>query len=184
MLTLCFQGVVGRLLSKAEDNTMLISRFTEYLEMVDVRYYVMSSVRENVGSVMVKSKGVGSSLVQHWEEAHEHCVSGRGCVQIVSLAPIRLWLSAKPFLSSPPLFNFWLLDKVLIWPKNRVRDWGYISDFLCDCSIGHPIQTHHAALWPQITNGIWLQGLKVVIGPIINSNSTFLPYRDTAGAWT
>ncbi|XP_059905748.1 nucleolar complex protein 4 homolog [Gadus macrocephalus] len=50
-------GVVGRLLSKAEDNTMLISRFTEYLEMVDVRYYVMSSVRVNVGSVMVKSKG-------------------------------------------------------------------------------------------------------------------------------
>uniref|UniRef100_A0A8C5ARY3 CCAAT-binding factor domain-containing protein n=1 Tax=Gadus morhua TaxID=8049 RepID=A0A8C5ARY3_GADMO len=34
-------GVVGRLLSKAEDNTMLISRFTEYLEMVDVRYYTL-----------------------------------------------------------------------------------------------------------------------------------------------
>ena len=61
MLTLDFQGVVGRLLSKAEDNTMLISRFTEYLEMVDVRFYVMSAIRENVGLVMVKSKGVGST---------------------------------------------------------------------------------------------------------------------------
>ena len=76
MLTLCFQGVVGRLLSKVEDNTMLISRFTEYLEMVDVRFYVMSSIRENVSVVMVKSKGVGSTTVQPGEEAHAHCVSG------------------------------------------------------------------------------------------------------------
>lgn len=37
---------------------VLISRFQEYLDMEDVRYYVMSSVRENVGRVMDKTKGV------------------------------------------------------------------------------------------------------------------------------
>ncbi|KAM8829174.1 nucleolar complex protein 4 homolog [Spinachia spinachia] len=51
------QGVVDRLLSKTTDNSMLISRFQEFLEMEDVRYYVMSSIRENVGKVMDKNKG-------------------------------------------------------------------------------------------------------------------------------
>ena len=50
--------VVG-LLSKTTDNSLLISRFQEFLEMEDIRYYVMSSIRENVGKVMDKYKGVG-----------------------------------------------------------------------------------------------------------------------------
>uniref|UniRef100_A0A8C7RSX4 CCAAT-binding factor domain-containing protein n=1 Tax=Oncorhynchus mykiss TaxID=8022 RepID=A0A8C7RSX4_ONCMY len=52
------QAVVERLLSQEEDMALLISRFQEYLDMEDVRYYVMSSVRENVGRVMDKTKGV------------------------------------------------------------------------------------------------------------------------------
>ncbi|XP_042365435.1 nucleolar complex protein 4 homolog [Plectropomus leopardus] len=51
------QAVVERLLSKTSDNSLLISRFQEFLEMEDVRYYVMSSIRESVGQVMDKSKG-------------------------------------------------------------------------------------------------------------------------------
>ncbi|CAL8276651.1 unnamed protein product [Merluccius merluccius] len=51
------QVVVGRLLSKSEDTTMLISRFQDFLEMADVRFYVMSSIRENVAMVMDKNKG-------------------------------------------------------------------------------------------------------------------------------
>ncbi|XP_074474791.1 nucleolar complex protein 4 homolog [Sebastes fasciatus] len=50
-------AVVERLLSKTTDNSLLISRFQEFLEMEDVRYYVMSSIRESVGKVMDKSKG-------------------------------------------------------------------------------------------------------------------------------
>lgn len=53
------QAVVDRLLSKTTDNSLLISRFQEFLEMDDVRFYVISSIRENVGKVMDKSKGVG-----------------------------------------------------------------------------------------------------------------------------
>lgn len=53
------QAVVDGLLSKTTDNSLLISRFQEFLEMEDVRYYVMGSVRESVGKVMDKSKGVG-----------------------------------------------------------------------------------------------------------------------------
>ncbi|XP_068430444.1 nucleolar complex protein 4 homolog [Clinocottus analis] len=51
------QAVVHRLLTKTTDNSLLISRFQEFLEMEDVRYYVMSSIRENVGKVMDKNKG-------------------------------------------------------------------------------------------------------------------------------
>ncbi|XP_032395906.1 nucleolar complex protein 4 homolog [Etheostoma spectabile] len=51
------QAVVKRLLSQTTDNSLLISRFQEFLEMEDVRYYVMSSIRENVGKVMEKNKG-------------------------------------------------------------------------------------------------------------------------------
>lgn len=50
---------MDRLLSKTTDNSLLISRFQEFLEMEDVRYYVMSSIRENVGKIMDKNKGVG-----------------------------------------------------------------------------------------------------------------------------
>lgn len=51
---------MDNLLSKATDNSLLISRFQEFLEMEDVRYYVMSSIRDNVGKVMEKNKGVGN----------------------------------------------------------------------------------------------------------------------------
>nr|XP_057912575.1 nucleolar complex protein 4 homolog [Doryrhamphus excisus] len=47
------QAVVDRLLSRTTDKSLLISRFQEFLEKEDVRYYVMSSIRENMG----KSKG-------------------------------------------------------------------------------------------------------------------------------
>ncbi|XP_059214082.1 nucleolar complex protein 4 homolog [Centropristis striata] len=50
-------AVVERLLSKTTDNSLLISRFQEFLEMEDVRFYVMSSIRDNVGHVMDKKKG-------------------------------------------------------------------------------------------------------------------------------
>lgn len=53
------QVVVDRLLSKTMDTSLLISRFQEFLEMEDVRYYVMSSIRENVGTVMERNRGVG-----------------------------------------------------------------------------------------------------------------------------
>lgn len=53
------QAVVDRLLSKTMDTSLLISRFQEFLEMEDVRYYVMSSIRENVGTVMERNRGVG-----------------------------------------------------------------------------------------------------------------------------
>lgn len=52
------KAAVERLLSQTEDMALLISRFQEFLEMEDVRYYVMSSVRENVVKVMEKNKGV------------------------------------------------------------------------------------------------------------------------------
>ncbi|GAA6214962.1 nucleolar complex protein 4 homolog [Lates japonicus] len=58
------QAVVGRLLSKTTDNSLLISRFQEFLEMEDVRYYVMSSIRENVGKVMDKNKGAVAPIYQ------------------------------------------------------------------------------------------------------------------------
>lgn len=57
------QGVVDRLLSRTTENSMLISRFQEFLEMEDVRYYVMSSIRENVGKVLAKNKGVGEPFM-------------------------------------------------------------------------------------------------------------------------
>ncbi|KAG7272804.1 hypothetical protein CRUP_017858 [Coryphaenoides rupestris] len=41
-------AVVRRLLSQTEDTTILISRFQDFLEMADVRYYTMSSIRENM----------------------------------------------------------------------------------------------------------------------------------------
>lgn len=50
---------MDRLLSETTDTSLLISRFQEFLEMEDVRYYVMSSIRENVGTVMERNKGVG-----------------------------------------------------------------------------------------------------------------------------
>uniref|UniRef100_A0A8C9Y6W0 Nucleolar complex associated 4 homolog n=1 Tax=Sander lucioperca TaxID=283035 RepID=A0A8C9Y6W0_SANLU len=59
------QAVVKRLLSKTTDNSLMISRFQEFLEMEDVRYYVMSSIRENVGKVMDKNKGALDPIYQN-----------------------------------------------------------------------------------------------------------------------
>lgn len=53
------QALVEKLLSRTADASLLISRFQEFLEMDDVRYYVMSSVRENLARVMGRSGGVG-----------------------------------------------------------------------------------------------------------------------------
>ncbi|XP_007565979.1 nucleolar complex protein 4 homolog [Poecilia formosa] len=51
------QAVVHNILSQSLDNSLLISRFQEFLEMDDIRYYVMSFIRDNVATVMNKSKG-------------------------------------------------------------------------------------------------------------------------------
>ncbi|XP_047425149.1 nucleolar complex protein 4 homolog [Mugil cephalus] len=58
-------AVVERLLSKTTDTSLLISRFQEFLEMEDLRYYVMSSIRENMGQVMDKSKGAVLPVYQN-----------------------------------------------------------------------------------------------------------------------
>uniref|UniRef100_A0A8C1BFF4 Nucleolar complex associated 4 homolog n=1 Tax=Cyprinus carpio carpio TaxID=630221 RepID=A0A8C1BFF4_CYPCA len=52
----CTQTLVEHLLSTEEDMSLLISRFQEFLEMDDVRYYVMSSVRDNIYRVMGRNK--------------------------------------------------------------------------------------------------------------------------------
>ncbi|XP_068609333.1 nucleolar complex protein 4 homolog [Brachionichthys hirsutus] len=57
-------AVVSRLLSQTADNSLLISRFQEFLEMDDVRYYVMSSICENVGRVMTQNKGAVMPVYQ------------------------------------------------------------------------------------------------------------------------
>ncbi|XP_019738183.1 nucleolar complex protein 4 homolog [Hippocampus comes] len=59
------QAIVDRLLSRTMDKSLLISRFHEFLEKDDIRYYVMSSIRENVGKVMDKSKGEVMPVYQH-----------------------------------------------------------------------------------------------------------------------
>uniref|UniRef100_A0A3B4ZM38 Nucleolar complex associated 4 homolog n=1 Tax=Stegastes partitus TaxID=144197 RepID=A0A3B4ZM38_9TELE len=59
------QAVVDRLLSQTTDNSLLISRFQEFLEMEDLRYYVMSSIRNHVGKVMDKNKGAVHPLYQN-----------------------------------------------------------------------------------------------------------------------
>ncbi|KAL8180252.1 UNVERIFIED_CONTAM: Nucleolar complex protein 4 [Gekko kuhli] len=48
--------VVKGLLSTEEDSSLLISRFQEYLEHDDVRFFMMKSVAENIGNVMQKTK--------------------------------------------------------------------------------------------------------------------------------
>lgn len=39
--------------------SLLICRFQQFLEMDDVRYYVMSSVRQNLAAVLGRSRRVG-----------------------------------------------------------------------------------------------------------------------------
>ncbi|XP_054612330.1 nucleolar complex protein 4 homolog [Dunckerocampus dactyliophorus] len=55
------QAVVDGLLSRTTDKSLLISRFQEFLVKEDVRYYVMSSIRENIG----KSKGEAMPVYQN-----------------------------------------------------------------------------------------------------------------------
>lgn len=62
-LSVCLQAVVRSLLSETEDMALLISRFQEFLEMDDVRYYVMSAIRDNITKVMEKNKRVGLILL-------------------------------------------------------------------------------------------------------------------------
>ncbi|XP_066466189.1 nucleolar complex protein 4 homolog isoform X2 [Tiliqua scincoides] len=56
--------VVEGLISMEEDSSLLISRFQEYLEHDDVRYFVMKAVAENVGRVMQKNKEVPLPVYQ------------------------------------------------------------------------------------------------------------------------
>uniref|UniRef100_A0A8C5GGF3 CCAAT-binding factor domain-containing protein n=1 Tax=Gouania willdenowi TaxID=441366 RepID=A0A8C5GGF3_GOUWI len=59
------QAVVENLVSKTTDNSLLISRFQQFLEMEDLRFYVMSSIRESVGQVMEKNKGALMPVYQN-----------------------------------------------------------------------------------------------------------------------
>ncbi|XP_034048324.1 nucleolar complex protein 4 homolog [Thalassophryne amazonica] len=59
------QSLVDRLLSRRTDSSLLISRFQEFLEMEDMRYYVMSSVRDCVCRVMDKNKGAVLPVYQN-----------------------------------------------------------------------------------------------------------------------
>lgn len=52
------QAVVDNLLPTKTDNSLLISRFQEFLEMEDLRYFVMSAICMNVHKVMETNKGV------------------------------------------------------------------------------------------------------------------------------
>lgn len=65
--TLC-QVVVDGLLPTHEDASLLISRFQEYMEYDDVRYFVMKAVTASVGQVMQKAKQVTNC----------HCSGGSG----------------------------------------------------------------------------------------------------------
>lgn len=64
-VSVCLQGVVWGLLSEKEDMALLISRFQEYLEMDDVRYYVMNATRDNIHRVMDRNKRV---CMWRWRE--------------------------------------------------------------------------------------------------------------------
>ncbi|MCJ8741141.1 hypothetical protein PDJAM_G00067330 [Pangasius djambal] len=58
-------GVVWALLSEKEDMALLISRFQEFLEMDDVRYYVMNSARDNIHRVMDRNKRAEMPVYQN-----------------------------------------------------------------------------------------------------------------------
>lgn len=63
-----------RLLSQTADHSLLISRFQEFLEKDDIRYYVMSAVRENVSRVLGRNKGVeepAEALYTPWRWGEE-----------------------------------------------------------------------------------------------------------------
>ncbi|XP_013920831.1 PREDICTED: nucleolar complex protein 4 homolog [Thamnophis sirtalis] len=50
------QVVVEGLIQTDENSSLLISRFQEYMEQDDVRFFVMKAVAENLGKVMPKAK--------------------------------------------------------------------------------------------------------------------------------
>ncbi|CAM5161849.1 unnamed protein product [Eretmochelys imbricata] len=56
--------VVKNLIPCEEDSSLLISRFQEYLEYDDIRYFVMKAVAENIGQVMQKTKEVPLPIYQ------------------------------------------------------------------------------------------------------------------------
>ncbi|XP_061458935.1 nucleolar complex protein 4 homolog isoform X2 [Rhineura floridana] len=56
--------VVDSLIPTEENSSLLISRFQEYLEHDDVRFFIMKSVAENIGSVMEKAKKVPLPVYQ------------------------------------------------------------------------------------------------------------------------
>ncbi|KAH1180577.1 hypothetical protein KIL84_009413 [Mauremys mutica] len=56
--------VVENLIPCEEDSSLLISRFQEYLEYDDIRYFVMKAVAENIGQVMQKTKEVPLPVYQ------------------------------------------------------------------------------------------------------------------------
>ncbi|XP_060791505.1 nucleolar complex protein 4 homolog [Neoarius graeffei] len=58
-------GVVWVLLSEKDDMALLISRFQEFLEMDDVRYYVMNLARDNMHKVMDRHKRAKVSVYQN-----------------------------------------------------------------------------------------------------------------------
>ncbi|XP_008323014.1 nucleolar complex protein 4 homolog [Cynoglossus semilaevis] len=59
------QKVVDGLLSQTTDNSMLISRYQEFLEMEDVRFYTMSSICRGVGRVMKKNQWAVAPIYQN-----------------------------------------------------------------------------------------------------------------------
>ncbi|KAI4877727.1 hypothetical protein NFI96_021977 [Prochilodus magdalenae] len=58
-------AVVRCLLSETMDMALLISRFQEFLEMDDVRYYVMSSIRDSISRVMERNKRAAMPVYQN-----------------------------------------------------------------------------------------------------------------------
>uniref|UniRef100_A0A452I4G7 CCAAT-binding factor domain-containing protein n=1 Tax=Gopherus agassizii TaxID=38772 RepID=A0A452I4G7_9SAUR len=56
--------VVENLIPCEEDSSLLISRFQEYLEYDDIRYFVMKAVAENIGQVMQKTQEVPLPVYQ------------------------------------------------------------------------------------------------------------------------
>ncbi|KPP68464.1 nucleolar complex protein 4-like [Scleropages formosus] len=59
------KAVVRGLLSEKEDTALLISRFQEFLEKDDVRYYTMGAVSDSVGRVMAQAHGVVLPVYQN-----------------------------------------------------------------------------------------------------------------------
>ncbi|XP_015684027.1 nucleolar complex protein 4 homolog [Protobothrops mucrosquamatus] len=59
------QVVVEGLIQTDQNSSLLISRFQEYMEEDDVRFFVMKAVAENVGNVMTKAKQAPFQIYQN-----------------------------------------------------------------------------------------------------------------------